>query len=316
MIALVGYGYWGKNLARVFKDKLNYIIDKDDHNLNKAKYNYGNDVKYDRSLTNVLKTDKSIKAVLIATKPESHLDIAKLCLKYDKHIWIEKPVCATYKQALELQNYHEKTNNRLRVMVDHTFLFHPAINKLASINIGEPLYYDSHRISLGLFQKDVDVVKDLAIHDLAIIKHLYPMMKLKKKTIVKHNHVNDMDNQAILCLEFEQSGLTKQKFTATINCNWVSPVKKREIILTGTKKSVIYDDIDVNKIKIYNTGKIGEDYNINQLGDMKSPKLDMTEALVNGRANFLDAIDNECKPMMSDLKFSVDLMRWIDDTVL
>jgi len=316
MIALVGYGYWGKNLARVFKDKLKYIIDKEDHALNKAKYDYGNDFLYDRSLTNVLKTDKSIKAVLIATKPESHLDIAKLCLGYGKHIWIEKPVCATYKQALELQNYHEKTNNRLRVMVDHTFLFHPAINKLASINIGEPLYYDSHRISLGLFQKDVDVVKDLAIHDLAIIKHLYPMMKLKKKTIVKHNHVNNMDNQAILCLEFEQSGLTKKKFTATINCNWVSPVKKREIILTGTKKSVIYDDIDVNKIKIYNTGKIGEDYNINQLGDMKSPKLDMTEALVNGRANFLDAIDNECKPMMSDLKFSVDLMRWIDDTVL
>ena len=316
MIALVGYGYWGKNLARVFKDKLKYIIDKEDHALNKAKYDYGNDFLYDRSLTNVLKTDKSIKAVLIATKPESHLDIAKLCLRYGKHIWIEKPVCATYKQALELQNYHEKTNNRLRVMVDHTFLFHPAINKLASINIGEPLYYDSHRISLGLFQKDVDVVKDLAIHDLAIIKHLYPMMKLKKKTIFKHNHVNNMDNQAILCLEFEQSGLTKKKFTATINCNWVSPVKKREIILTGTKKSVIYDDIDVNKIKIYNTGKIGEDYNINQLGDMKSPKLDMTEALVNGRANFLDAIDNECKPKMSDLKFSVDLMRWIDDTVL
>lgn len=316
MIALVGYGYWGKNLARVFKDKLKYIIDKEDHALNKAKYDYGNDFLYDRSLTNVLKTDKSIKAVLIATKPESHLDIAKLCLRYGKHIWIEKPVCATYKQALELLKYHEKTNNRLRVMVDHTFLFHPAINKLLSINIGEPLYYDSHRISLGLFQKDVDVVKDLAIHDLAIIKHLYPLMELKKKTIVKHNHVNDMDNQAILCLEFEQSGLTKRKFTATINCNWVSPVKKREIILTGTKKSVIYDDIDVNKIKIYNTGKIGEDYNINQLGDMKSPKLDTTEALINGRANFLDAINNECKPMMSDLKFSVDLMRWIDDTIL
>ena len=316
MIALVGYGYWGKNLARVFKDKLKYIIDKEERALNKAKYDYGNDFLYDRSLTNVLKTDKSIKAILIATKPESHLDIAKLCLRYGKHIWIEKPVCATYKQALELQKYHEKTNNRLRVMVDHTFLFHPAINKLLSINIGEPLYYDSHRISLGLFQKDVDVVKDLAIHDLAIIKHLYPMMELKKKTIVKHNHVNDMNNQAILCLEFQQSGLTKQKFTATINCNWVSPVKKREIILTGTKKSVIYDDIDVNKIKIYNTGKIGEDYNINQLGDMKSPKLDTTEALVNGRTNFLDAINNECKPMMSDLKFSVDLMRWIDDTIL
>tara|TARA_B100000900_G_C20573050_1_gene714126 strand:- start:745 stop:1695 length:951 start_codon:yes stop_codon:yes gene_type:complete len=316
MIALVGYGYWGKNLARVFKDKLKYIIDKEEDALNKAKHDCGKDVYYDRSLTNVLKTDKSIKAVLIATKPESHLDIAKLCLKYNKHIWIEKPICATYEEALELQEYHNKVNSKLRVMVDHTFLFHPAINKLSSIDIGEPLYYDSHRISLGLFQKDVDVVKDLAIHDLAIIKHLYPLMQLKKKTIVKHNHVNKMDNQAILCLEFEQGGVKKKKFTATINCNWVSPVKKREIILTGTKKSVIYDDIDINKIKIYNTGKIGEDYNINQLGDMKSPKLDTSEALVMGKRNFLECIENECKPMTSDLNFSVDLMRWIDDTIL
>lgn len=316
MIALVGYGYWGKNLARVFKKELTCIIDKYDKNLDKAKNDYGDSVCYDRSLTNCLKTNKKIKAVLIATKPESHLDIAKLCLKYNKHIWIEKPVCATYKEALALQEYHNKINSRLRVMVDHTFLFHPAIHKLASIDIGEPLYYDSHRISLGLFQKDVDVVKDLAIHDLAIIKHLYPMMKLKKKTIVKHNHINDMENQAILCLEFEQSGIVKKKFTATINCNWVSPVKKREIILTGTKKSVIYDDIDVNKIKVYDTGDIGEDYNINQLGDMISPKIDTTEALANGRENFLSAIDNECRPMISDLNFSVDLMRWIDDTIL
>ena len=315
MIALVGYGYWGKNLARVFKDKLKYIIDKEDHALNKAKYDYGNDFLYDRSLTNVLKTDKSIKAVLIATKPESHLDIAKLCLRYGKHIWIEKPVCATYKQALELQNYHEKTNNRLRVMVDHTFLFHPAINKLASINIGEPLYYDSHRISLGLFQKDVDVVKDLAIHDLAIIKHLYPMMKLKKKTIVKHNHVNNMDNQAILCLEFEQSGLTKKKFTATINCNWVSPVKKREIILTGTKKSVIYDDIDVNKIKVYDTGEVGEDYNINQLGNMTCPKVESSEALMNGKRHFLECINNHKIECISDVDKALKLMKWIDKEV-
>ena len=156
------------------------------------------------------------------------------------------------------------------------------------------------------------MVKDLAIHDLAIIKHLYPLMQLKKKTIVKHNHINAMNNQAILCLEFEQGGMTKSKFTATINCNWVSPVKKREIVLTGTKKSVIYDDIDVDKIKVYDTGDIGEDYNINQLGDMVSPKLDSTEALLNAKRNFLECIDNECKPMMSDLNFAKDLMKWID----
>ena len=121
-----------------------------------------------------------------------------------------------------------------------------------------------------------------------------------------------MHNQAILCFEFEIDGVEKKRFTATINCNWVSPVKKREIILTGTKKSVIYDDIDVNKIKVYDTGDIGEDYNINQLGDMISPKLDTTEALLNAKKNFLSAINNECKPMYSDLNFAKELMKWID----
>ena len=183
---------------------------------------------------------------------------------------------------------------------------------MSRVNIGDPLYYDSHRISLGKFQKDVDVVKDLAIHDLAIIKHLYPLASLTRKNITKHSHINEMHNQAILCFEFEIGGMEKKRFTATINCNWVSPVKKREIILTGTKKSVIYDDIDVNKIKVYDTGDIGEDYNINQLGDMISPKLDTTEALLNAKRNFLDGIDNECKPMMSDLNFAKDLMKWID----
>ena len=227
-------------------------------------------------------------------------------------MWIEKPICQSYEETLELERYLHERNNRLRVFVDHTFLFHPAVIEMSRVDIGDPLYYDSHRISLGKFQKDVDVVKDLAIHDLAIIKHLYPLASVTRKSIIKHRHVNEMHNQAILCFEFEIGGVEKKRFTATINCNWVSPVKKREIILTGTKKSVIYDDIDVNKIKIYDTGDIGENYNINQLGDMISPKLDTTEALLNAKKNFLSAINNECKPMYSDLNFAKELMKWID----
>ena len=312
MIALVGYGYWGKNLARVFRDELKFIVDKSDANLSKAKHDYGGSVKYENNLTNVLEYNKDVKAVLIATPPESHLDIAKLSIYYDRHVWIEKPICQSYEETLELERYLHERNNRLRVFVDHTFLFHPAVIEMSRVDIGDPLYYDSHRISLGKFQKDVDVVKDLAIHDLAIIKHLYPLASVTRKSIIKHRHVNEMYNQAILCFEFEIGGVEKKRFTATINCNWVSPVKKREIILTGTKKSVIYDDIDINKIKIYDTGDIGEDYNINQLGDMISPKLDTTEALLNAKKNFLSAINNECKPMYSDLNFAKELMKWID----
>ena len=312
MIALVGYGYWGKNLARVFRDELKFIVDKSDANLSKAKHDYGGSVKYENNLTNVLEYNKDVKAVLIATPPESHLDIAKLSIYYDRHVWIEKPICQSYEETLELERYLHERNNRLRVFVDHTFLFHPAVIEMSIVDLGDPLYYDIHRISLGKFQKDVDVVKDLAIHDLAIIKHLYPLASVTRKSIIKHRHVNEMHNQAILCFEFEIGGVEKKRFTATINCNWVSPVKKREIILTGTKKSVIYDDIDVNKIKIYDTGDIGENYNINQLGDMISPKLDTTEALLNAKKNFLSAINNDCKPMYSDLNFAKELMKWID----
>jgi len=309
MIALVGFGYWGRNLARVFSDKITHIVDKSHNELDKAKHLYGSKFKYDVSLTNVLEHNNDVKAVLIATKPESHLDLAKLSIYYGRHVWVEKPVCMSYDDTLNLADYRKTINDKLRIMVDHTFLFHPAIQTLKSIDIGKPLYYDSHRISLGLFQKDVDVVKDLEIHDLAIIKHLYPDIELVKKSIIKNNHVNDKSNQSIVCLKFNNG------FTATINCNWVSPVKKREIILTGTKKSVIYDDIDVNKIKVYDTGEVGEDYNINQLGNMTCPKVESSEALMNGKRHFLECINNHKIECISDVDKALKLMKWIDKEV-
>ena len=309
MIALVGYGYWGRNLARVFSDKITHIVDKEEDNLNKAKHLYGSRFNYDVSLTNVLEYNKDVKAVLIATKPETHLDLAKLCIYYNRHCWVEKPICMSYDETVELKKYMKDEGRDLRIFVDHTFLFHPAIQYLKSINIGKPLYYDSHRVSLGFFQKDVDVVKDLAIHDLAIINYLYPDLELKKKSIIKNNHINNKSNQSILCLKFNND------FTATINCNWVSPVKKREIILTGTNKSVIYDDIDVNKIKIYDTGEVGEDYNINQLGNMTCPKIESSEALMNAKKHFLNCISNKNETCISDIDIALKLMKWIDKEV-
>ena len=121
MIALVGYGYWGRNLARVFSDKITHIVDKEEDNLNKAKHLYGSRFNYDVSLTNVLEYNKDVKAVLIATKPETHLDLAKLCIYYNRHCWVEKPICMSYDETVELKKYMKDEGKDLRIFVDHTF---------------------------------------------------------------------------------------------------------------------------------------------------------------------------------------------------
>ena len=194
-----------------------------------------------------------IKAVVIATKANTHHDIALQALAKEKDLWIEKPVCETLDQINNLIKESEKTKNI--IFVDHTFCYNPAVEQLKNIDIGKPIYYDSTRISLGLFQSDVDALLDLAIHDLSIVNYLYPDLELKDRTIIKNNHINDKANQVIVNLKFTNG------FTTTTNCNWVSPVKKRQIILTGDKNSVVYDDIDLDKIKIYSTGEINSDFN-------------------------------------------------------
>ena len=190
------------------------------------------------------------------------------------------------------------------IFVDHTFCYHPAVEKIKTIDIGRPLYFDSTRISLGLFQPDVDVILDLAIHDVSIINFLYPDLELSEKYIVKNNHVNDVANQAIINLKFTNG------FTANINVNWVSPVKKRQIILTGNKSSIVYDDIDNDKIKIYQTGDIKEDYNVNKLGDMIAPRIDTTEALLAGKGHFLECIKHRTQPR-TNIYESLKIMEWL-----
>ena len=183
---------------------------------------------------------------------------------------VRKPACIKTKDI----EYLIKIRGNNKVFVDHTFVYHPAIQKIKTLDIGTPLYYDSHRISLGLFQKDVDAILDLAIHDLSILDYLYPDLVLDKRSIIKNNHINDKANQSILNLKFTNN------FTATINVNWVSPVKKREIILSGSNSSVIFDDISVEKVKVYDTGEIGDDYNINSVKGYTNIEIpDMIEPL-------------------------------------
>lgn len=300
MIALIGYGYWGRNLARNFADELAVICDSDPERLEQARQLYPH-VKLVSEPAHAFDQD-GVKAAVIATKAASHFDLARRALEYGLDVWIEKPVCQQLTEAQCLLGEAERYQ-RL-IFVDHTFCYNPAVEVLKNINIGRPLYYDSTRISLGLFQQDVDALLDLAIHDLSIIDYLYPDLVLRDKQVIRNRHVTDRANQVIVNLEFDNG------FTATINCNWVSPVKKREIILAGSSASVIYDDIAVDKIRVYDTGTIDQDYNANKVGAMHSPRVPSTEALWTASRHFLECCRTRQKPVTS-IDRAIKIMGWI-----
>ena len=299
-ICLIGYGYWGKNLARVFGKDLVAICDNDQDNLNKAKKLY--DVKYFSNKDELYQSDLDYDTVAIATKADTHFELATTFLIAGKNIWLEKPACIKTKDI----EYLIKIRKDSKVFVDHTFVYHPAIQKIKTIDIGTPLYYDSHRISLGLFQNDVDAILDLAIHDLSIIDYLYPDLVLDKRSIIKNNHINDKANQSILNLKFTNN------FTSTINVNWVSPVKKREIILAGSNSSIVFDDISVEKVKVYDTGEIGDDYNINSVKGYRNIEIpDMIEALAQGYEEFKNSVKEDRQPLTS-LERSHKIQSWVE----
>ena len=299
-ICLIGYGYWGKNLARVFGKDLVAICDNNQENLDKAKELY--DVQYFSSKDELYQSNLEYDTVAIATKADTHFELATTFLIAGKNIWLEKPACIKTKDI----EYLIKIRKDNKVFVDHTFVYHPAIQKIKSLDIGTPLYYDSHRISLGLFQKDVDAILDLAIHDLSILDYLYPDLVLDKKSIIKNNHINDKANQSILNLKFTNN------FTATINVNWVSPVKKREIILAGSNSSIIFDDISVEKVKVYNTGELGDDYNVNSVKGYRNIEIpDMIEPLAQGYEEFKNSVKEDRQPLTS-LERSLKIQSWVN----
>ena len=299
-ICLIGYGYWGKNLARVFGKDLVAICDSNQDNLDKAKELY--DVQYFSNKDELYQSDLEYDTVAIATKADTHFELATTFLIAGKNIWLEKPACIKTKDI----EYLIKIRKDNKVFVDHTFVYHPAIQKIKSLDIGTPLYYDSHRISLGLFQKDVDAILDLAIHDLSILDYLYPDLVLDKRSIIKNNHINDKANQSILNLKFTNN------FTATINVNWVSPVKKREIILAGSNSSIIFDDISVEKVKVYDTGELGDDYNINSVKGYTNIEIpDMIEPLTQGFEEFKNSVKEDRQPLTS-LERSLKIQSWVN----
>ncbi|HEY6625585.1 MAG TPA: Gfo/Idh/MocA family oxidoreductase, partial [Ignavibacteriaceae bacterium] len=248
-VGVIGLGYWGPNLVR------NFLAHKD------VKQVVACDIRENRlqlirekfpaaELTTdcqaVIDSDTDI--IVISTPVDTHYKLAKKALDSGKHIWVEKPFTSTSKEAEELIEIADKRN--LKIFVDHTFIYNGAVIKIKELidknELGNIIYFDSERINLGLFQRDVNVIWDLAPHDLSIMTYL--LINHKAKALAANGIANfkGKENLAHICIYFEDNCF------AHFHVNWVSPVKIRRIIVGGDKKMLVYDDMEnFEKIKVY-----------------------------------------------------------------
>lgn len=299
-IGVIGYGYWGPNLVRNFAElkgaELVAVADLDPKKLELVNKRFPA-VKTTTDFQEMLR-DPSIDAIAIATPVSTHFELGMAALKAGKHVWLEKPMTETSLQARQLVEAAEK--KKLVLHVDHTFIYTGAVKKMkdlvASDELGKVLYYDSTRVNLGLFQRDVSVISDLAVHDFSILDYLLE----EQPTAVSAGGINHFpgtpENLAYITMFYDSGAI------AHVNCSWLAPVKVRTVLVGGTKKMFVYDDLQPSeKLKIYDKGVSFTDdpakiYQMRvgyRTGDMWAPKLDESEALKAGAADFVEAIDKK-----------------------
>ncbi len=249
---VIGYGYWGPNVVRNL-DQLDgsevvAVCDKSPTARKRVQKAYPR-VRIAAECTE-LTSSPDIDAIAVVTPVWTHYELAKAALENGKHVFIEKPITSNTAQAEELINLAEQKN--LKIMVDHTFLFTGAVRKISQLldegALGKLYYYDSTRVNLGLFQHDVNVIWDLAPHDLSIIDHL---IEETPEAVVAtgQTHLNGHEDIAFLTVYFPN------KIIAHINVNWLSPVKVRTTLIGGEKKMLVWNDMEPDeKIKIYDKG--------------------------------------------------------------
>ncbi len=305
-IGLIGYGYWGPNLARNFDAnpdlELAYICDFSKERL-KAAAGLFKQTKLVED-PQILFNDAGLDAVAIATPVSTHYDLAKKALEKGMDVWVEKPMTAKVEEAEELVELAEKSGRILHV--DHTFVYTGAVQKIKELfeegELGDLIYYDSTRVNLGLFQQDVNVVWDLAAHDISIMNHLMPFKKLAVSATGSSFYGNGIVPKALLTVYMDNNTL------GHINVSWVSPVKIRQTLIGGTSKMVLYDDNQPSeKIKVYDKGvslyETNEElYHLKvqyRVGDMWAPKISDHEALSYETNHFVDCLQHR-KPSLTD----------------
>lgn len=300
-IGVVGYGYWGPNIVRNFQSLnpgcVKSVSDLKPKALERVKKSYPS--VHATSDCNEILTSPDIDAVAVVTPVATHYPLVKAALLNGKHVFVEKPFTNSVAHAQDLIELAEKKN--LKIMVDHTFLFTGAVRKIKELIdddvLGVLYYYDSMRVNLGLFQVDVNVVWDLAPHDLSIMQYLIAS-KPDAVSATGEQHVNGKEDVAYITVYFPNHVI------AHFNVNWLSPVKVRTTLIGGEKKMLVWNDLEADeKIKIYdkgiNKGNGERIYDLlvsYRMGDIWAPRIEQVEALKAETQYFVDCIEKNQKP--------------------
>jgi predicted dehydrogenase len=304
-VGIIGYGYWGPNLVRNFfaasNCEVKTVADPRKERLQHLAKTYP-------TIKGVVQADEiildpTIDAVVIATPVSTHFALAKKALNNGKHVLLEKPMTSSIKEAETLIELAEQKN--LILMVDHTYLYTGAVQKMKALmdqnELGELKYLDSTRINLGLFQNDINVLWDLAPHDISILSYLVDETpySVNARGITHTN--NGIENIAYLTVNYSSG------FIAHFNCSWTSPVKVRMMLIGGDQKMILFNDLEpTEKIKVYDTGySYSNDEERNQVlvdyrtGDIFVPKIATTEALLGMANDFINSIIKMEQPVSS-----------------
>jgi predicted dehydrogenase len=304
-VGVIGAGYWGPNLIRnmVVANAFDQVIvcDSDGKRLQAVCAQIPGVKGYGHA--GELFTNAEVQAVVIATPVRTHFELAKAALMHGKHVLIEKPMTQTSAQARELIALAEAKG--LTLMVDHTFLFTGAVEKMLDIvgggGLGECYYVDSVRVNLGLFQRDVNVIWDLAPHDLSIVSHILRAKPRVVRAIGRSHSGHGMVDVAYLNVEYREG------FSAYFNLSWLSPTKIRRMTVAGSKRMLVWDDMETTeKLRVYDKGielhRLSEDDKRSirveyRTGDVWLPKLDVTEALRKMTGHFIACCRERTRPI-------------------
>jgi predicted dehydrogenase len=302
-IGVLGYGYWGPNLVRNFAESAGTAVaavaDLDAKKLELLKRRYPA-IRTTTRFQELLQ-DPAIDAVAIATPVGTHFELGMAALRAGKHLWLEKPMTETLLQARKLLD--EADRRQRTVFVDHTFIYTGAVRKMGELirsgDLGSVYYYDSTRVNLGLFQRDVNVISDLAVHDFSILDYLLGEHPAAVSASGINHFPGTPENLAYITLFYDSGTI------AHANVSWLAPVKVRQILVGGSKRMIIYDDVEPSeKVKVYDKGiSFTEDpkqiYEMRvgyRTGDMWAPKLDATEALRVASEHFVDCLEHGKAP--------------------
>ena len=317
-VGVIGYGYWGPNLVRNFADladaRVAVVADSRPERLAQVARRYPG-VRVTTDALDLI-ADPDVDAVAIATPVALHFELARAALLAGKHVLVEKPMASSSDEASRLID--EAARRALVLMVDHTFVYTGAVQKMRELvaggHLGSIYYYDSVRINLGLFQQDVNVLWDLAVHDLSIMDFVLPQQPVAVSATGLAHVPGRPENIAYMTMFFESP------VVAHVHASWLAPVKVRRTLLGGSQKMIVFDDLEASeKIKVYDSG-ISVDpspENVYQMlvgyrtGDMWAPKLAVSEALHVEAAHFVDCVAHGTRPQ-SDGEAGLRVLRLLE----